>query len=134
MAFAVIATILTNIILSNGWWTLFQASGWATIAFVGSRLVLVEEGTLNMKKLLMACIFASIFFDWWVSLSIYESGMTLSAFGYYLVNGIPFDIMHAISSIAAAVLFGPWLNNLIHEEVVLDVVSKPTGETDVVRN
>ncbi|MCH2647180.1 MAG: hypothetical protein MKZ58_02340, partial [Candidatus Poseidoniaceae archaeon] len=36
MAFAVIATMLSNAVLSHGWWTLFQATGWAGVAFAGS--------------------------------------------------------------------------------------------------
>ena len=41
MAFAVMATMISNIILSHGLWTLFQATGWAAIAFAGSKLNLV---------------------------------------------------------------------------------------------
>ncbi len=134
MAFAIIATLLSNLVLSNGWWTLFQASGWAAVAFAGSRLPILNQNQINMKVLISACICTSIMFDWWVSLSIYESGMSLSTFGVYLLNGIPFDIMHAIASVTAAVLFAPWLNNLIHEEVAQDVVSNPVGDADVVRN
>ena len=53
MAFAVIATLLSNLVLSNGWWTLFQASGWALIALAGSKLAVVSENKIQMKRLLV---------------------------------------------------------------------------------
>ena len=45
MAFAVMATMLSNIVLSHGLWTFFQATGWAAVAFAGSRLGLVIRVT-----------------------------------------------------------------------------------------
>ena len=91
MAFAVIATMVSNLVLSHGWWTLFQASGWATVAFAGSRLGLVVGNVVEMKRLAITAVVASVLFDWWVSLSIFTSGMAFSEFGIYLLNGLPLD-------------------------------------------
>jgi len=131
MAFAVIATLLSNLILSNGWWTLFQATGWAAIAFTGSRLSLIIDEQVQMKRLLISSAVVSILFGWWVSLSILTPGMSISEFGIYLLNGLPFDIMHAFASIVFAVWVAPWLCNLILEEVILDDVPSQVGEADV---
>ena len=132
MAFAVMATMLSNAILSHGWWTLFQATGWAAVAFAGSRLNLVLQNEIAMKRLIISAVFASVLFDWWVSLSIYTAGMTIGEFGIYLLNGLPFDALHAIASIASAVWIAPWLANLLHEETT--DLSEPiaNGESDVI--
>ena len=132
MAFAVMATMISNLILSHGWWTLFQATGWAAVAFAGSRLNLVIQNEVAMKRLIISAVFASVLFDWWVSLSIYTAGMSLGEFGIYLLNGLPFDALHAIASIATAVWIAPWLANLLHEETA--DLSEPivSGESDVI--
>ena len=132
MAFAVMATMISNLILSHGWWTLFQATGWAAVAFAGSRLNLVLQNEVAMKRLIISAVFASVLFDWWVSLSIYTAGMSLGEFGIYLLNGLPFDALHAIASIATAVWIAPWLANLLHEETA--DLSEPiaSGESDVI--
>ena len=132
MAFAVMATMISNLILSHGWWTLFQATGWAAVAFAGSKLNLVLQNEVAMKRLIISAVFASVLFDWWVSLSIYTAGMTLGEFGIYLLNGLPFDALHAIASIASAVWIAPWLANLLHEETTDLSGPIASGESDVV--
>jgi hypothetical protein len=132
MAFAVMATMISNLVLSHGWWTLFQASGWAAIAFAGSRLGLAFQNEIVMKRLVISAIFASVMFDWWVSLSIFTSGMTISEFGIYLLNGLPFDAMHVIASVVSAVWIAPWLANLVFEETSHIDELQPLGEADVI--
>jgi len=132
MAFAVIATMISNLVLSHGWWTLFQASGWAFVAFAGSKLNLVLRSEVAMKRLIVASIVASVLFDWWVSLSIITSGTTLADFAIYLLNGLPFDALHAVASIASAVWIAPYLATLLHEET--SRIDEPivSGEADVI--
>jgi len=132
MAFAVIATMVSNLVLSHGWWTLFQASGWAAIAFAGSRLGLVVGNVVNMKRLAITAVIVSVLFDWWVSLSIITSGMTISEFGIYILNGLPFDALHAVASLVSAVWIAPWLANLIFEETVQTEEPHVSGEADVI--
>ena len=131
MAFAVIATLLSNLVLSNGWWTLFQASGWALIALAGSKLAVVSENKIQMKRLVVVSAISSLLFGWWVSLSIWTPGMGAFEFAIYLLNGLPFDAMHILASIVSAVWIAPWLCDLIHEEVVLLDTPSPIGEVDV---
>ncbi len=132
MAFAVIATMLSNLVLSHGWWTLFQASGWAAIAFAGSRLGLVIGNVVEMKRLAITAVIVSVLFDWWVSLSIVTSGMTISEFGIYLLNGLPFDALHAVASLVSAVWIAPWLANLVFEETTQIEEPQVSGEADVI--
>ena len=130
MAFAVIATMVSNLVLSHGWWTLFQASGWATVAFAGSRLGLVVGNVVEMKRLAITAVVASVLFDWWVSLSIFTSGMTLSEFGIYLLNGLPFDALHVVASLVSVAWIAPWLTNLIFEETAQVEEPQAIGEAD----
>ncbi len=130
MAFAIITTLLSNVVLSHGWWTLFQASGWAAVAFAGSRLNLIIDSKLEMRRIVVTSILASVLFDWWVSLSIYTSGMSLQDFGIYILNGLPFDVVHALASVVSAFWIGPWLANLITEDQLLSESQHFIGEAD----
>jgi len=131
MAFALMATLLSNAILSNGWWTLFQATGWAAAAFAGSKLALVIDGEIQMKRLLLSAAVASVLFDWWVSLSVWHSGMGLGEFALYLLNGLPFDALHVIASLTFSVWLAQHLADLIHQQVSLDLNENPVVSPDV---
>ena len=132
MAFAVIATMVSNLVLSHGLWTLYQATGWAAIAFAGSRLGLVVENVVSMKRLAITAVIASVLFDWWVSLSIITSSTTFTDFGIYLLNGLPFDALHAVASLVSAVWIAPWLANLVFEETAQNEELQASGEADVI--
>ena len=45
-AFALLVTMISNFFIGNGWWTLFQAAGWASVAVFGSRPVSYTHLTL----------------------------------------------------------------------------------------
>ncbi len=132
MAFAVMATLLSNMVLSHGLWTLYQASGWAFIAFIGSKIKIVEGQKLVMKNLVAVSILTSILFDWWVSVSVYRYGMSLNEFALYILNGIPFDLMHALGSIVTAVCIAPYLLNLLNAYPSTDNKELPVGEVNVI--
>ena len=132
MAFAIIATMLSNLVLSHGLWTLFQASGWAAVAFAGSRLRLVVDNHVDMKRLAITAVIASVLFDWWVSLSIITSGTTISEFAIYLLSGLPFDALHAVGSLVTVFWIAPWLANLVYEETTQSEGPEVIGEADVI--
>ena len=131
MAFAVMATMLSNIVLSHGLWTFYQATGWAAIAFAGSKLSLVHGSQVEMKKMIFTAAIVSVLFDWWVSLSALSSLATISDFGIYILNGLPFDAIHAIASIASAVWIAPYLANLLSVETSTSEEPLSIGEVDV---
>ena len=85
-----------------------------------------------MKQLIVASIIASFLFDWWVSLSIITSGTTITDFGIYLLNGLPFDLLHALASVVTAVWIAPYLTNLLFEETISLENPQISGESDVI--
>ena len=74
----------------------------------------------------------AVLFDWWVSLSILTSEMTISEFGIYLLNGLPFDALHAVGSLVTVVWVAPWLANLVYEETAQTEQPQVSGEADVI--
>ena len=131
VAFAIMVTLLSNMVISDGWWTLFQASGWAMVAAAGAKF-LNSEGALNMKILLYLSVVTSLLFDWWVSLSIIESGTTFTDFMFYLANGLTFDLLHIFGTMAFALRLAPALSDLISEDKSLTESAVAVGENDVV--
>jgi len=132
MAFAVMATLLSNLFLSHGYWTIFQGTGWAIIALVGSKINLIHDKQIVMKKLIFSSVVCSTLFGWWVSLSIYKIGMSGELFFLYILNGLPFDFMHVMASLVTAVWLAPWLVNLTSDISYADNRETSVGETDVI--
>jgi hypothetical protein len=85
-----------------------------------------------MKHLLYLSVASSLFFDWWVSLSIIESGTTFTDFILYLANGLTFDLLHIFATMAFALWLAPAFSNLISEDASLTESALAVGETDVV--
>ena len=110
VAFAILVTLLSNMLIGDGWWTLFQAAGWSAVAVLGSRLTLMKNGDFNHGQLYLAVIGSAFLFDALASLSILTPGMGLIDFTIYLAHGIPFDILHALGNLAFAVWFGPFVH------------------------
>lgn len=131
VAFAIMVTLLSNMVISDGWWTLFQASGWAMVAAAGAKF-LNSEGVLNMRNLLYLSVATSLLFDWWVSLSIIDSSTTFSDFMLYLANGFIFDLLHIFATMTFAIWLAPALSDLISEDATLTESALAVGETDVV--
>ena len=58
VAFAILVTLLSNLLISHGWWTLFQAIGWSVVAVMGANVRLIEDGRLHMQR--FACWLSSL--------------------------------------------------------------------------
>jgi hypothetical protein len=56
--------------------------------------------------------------------------MTLSEFGIYLLNGLPFDALHVVASLVSVAWIAPWLTNLIFEETAQVEEPQAIGEAD----
>jgi hypothetical protein len=110
VAFAILVTLLSNMLIGDGWWTLFQAAGWGAVAVLGSRLTLMKNGDFNHGQLYLAVIGSAFLFGALASLSIFTPSMGLVDFAIYLAHGIPFDILHALGNLAFAVWFGPFVH------------------------
>ena len=102
------------------------------VQFFQRRFNLLSCRSIAMKKLIISSAFLSVFFDWWVSLSVYHFGMSSTEFLIYLLNGIPFDIMHAMASVFTAVWFAPAIVKLLQDYSTPDLQENSVGEADVI--
>jgi len=112
MALAVLTTLVSNMFLGSGLWTIYQASGWALIALFGGLLSskLVENGRINMWRLASAGLVLAFAFDWWVSLYIFHGDASISTYLQYLISGLSYDLMHALGNVTFAFWLAPILN------------------------
>ena len=121
-AFAVLVAMISNIFIGDGWWTVFQAAGWASVAVAGSLLPLVTSSGLNLGRACMASIAAAFWFDFIVSFSILDGTIGFYEFIIYLGHGLPFDLLHMAGNLTFAVWLGKWFFNLLEEEPTLEEI------------
>ena len=121
-AFAVMVTMLSNFFMGDGWWTIFQAAGWATVAVFGSRISLVVDGVYNATRTCLAAIASAFMFGMIASLSILDGNMTGTDFLIYLANGWPFDALHALGNLTFAIWFGAWFSSLLREQPTIESI------------
>lgn len=132
MAFALLVTLLSNLLIGDGWWTLFQGIGWAAVAVMGSMVVFEEHGSLSMQRLCGVSVIAAFVFGVISTLSLVDGGTTLSGFAHVLLLGLPFDALHALGNLAFAIWLGPSLHNFLRETVTLDDLTQQVGDVHVV--
>ena len=130
-AFAILVAMISNAFIGNGWWTIFQAIGWASVAIMGSKLSLIVNGELQRSRLFIAAIASSFVFDIIVSLSIIDSSFTIVTFLTYLAHGIPYDILHALGNLTFAVWFGSWFADVVAEDIVVEEIELTAVESIV---
>ena len=121
-AFAVMVTMLSNFFMGDGWWTIFQAIGWATVAVFGSKMSLVVDGVYNATRTCLAAIASAFMFGIIASLSILDGSMTGVDFLIYLANGWPFDALHALGNLTFAIWFGAWFSSLLREQPTIESI------------
>ena len=121
-AFAVLVAMISNFFMGDGWWTVFQAAGWASIAIAGSRLSLVTSTGINLGRACMASIFAAFWFDFIVSFSILDGTIDFTEFMVYLGHGLPFDFLHMIGNLTFVVWMGGWFTRLLEEDPSLEEI------------
>ena len=121
-AFAVMVTMLSNFFMGDGWWTIFQAIGWATVAVFGSKISLVVDGVYNATRTCLAAIASAFMFGIIASLSILDGSMTGVDFLIYLANGWPFDALHALGNLTFTIWFGAWFSSLLREQPTIESI------------
>lgn len=112
VAFAVLVTMISNFIIGDGIWTLYQAIGWSVVAIIGSSSKIIIDGQLQLNKTLGYAAICAFLFDIIVSLSVLGT-VSASGFMVYLINGIPYDILHAVGNLTIAAWFGRWFSEAI---------------------
>jgi len=130
-AFAILVAMISNAIIGNGWWTIFQAIGWASVAVMGSKLSLIVNGELQRSRLFIAAIASAFVFDIIVSLSIIDSSFTILTFLTYLAHGIPYDLLHALGNLTFAVWFGSWFADIVAEDIAVEEIEFTAVESIV---
>lgn len=121
-AFAVLVAMISNFFMGDGWWTVFQAVGWASVAVAGSKLSLITPSGLNLRKAIFASLAAAIWFDLIVSFSILDGTIGFTDFITYLIHGIPFDLLHMASNLVFVVWLGSWFSGLLEEQPTLEEI------------
>ena len=112
VAFAVLVTMISNFIIGDGIWTLYQAIGWSVVAIIASSSKNITDGQLQLNKTLGYAVICAFLFDMIVSLSVLGT-VSASEFMVYLINGIPYDILHAVGNLTIAAWFGRWFSEAI---------------------
>ena len=127
VALAVLVTLVSNIFLGSGWWTIWQASGWAMVAVSGALASnwLIADGRLNMWRVASLGLAWGFLFDWWVSMYIFHGGADMMTYFQYLINGISFDLLHAAGNITFAFWLVPALNRFPEMNVTKLITSEP---------
>ena len=122
ISFAILVTMISNFIIGNGIWTLYQALGWSIVAIIGANSKLVTSGQLNFNRLFLLSIFSAFLFDLIVSFSIIDGSVGLVQFMIYLANGIPYDLMHALGNLTFAAWFGAWFTRILQHQPTLEEI------------
>tara|TARA_B100000900_G_scaffold45505_1_gene33840 strand:+ start:3156 stop:3809 length:654 start_codon:yes stop_codon:yes gene_type:complete len=112
IVFATIVTLSSNVMLEHGIWSNYQIIAWASIGIIAAFLrgQFIQNNKLNITNVAIFAAFSGFMFDWIVSLSILHNVDT-SFFLIYLLNGLPFDLLHA----GGNVVFVAWLANPLSE-------------------
>ena len=128
VAFAILATLLSNLLISHGWWTFFQAAGWAIVAVIGARANLVQNGQLQLQRLALVSVVSAMVFGFVSTLSLVTSAMTPSAFIVLLGQGLPFDVVHALGNLVFVVWMAPSLHHFLSGLAASENESLAVGE------
>ena len=108
---AIAATLISNLELGMGVWSVYQALAWSTVGCVGSmvRPYLMVADRLSLWR---TAVFASLLaypFGWIVSIPALDHGV-IKYFGY-LWNGLMFDTYHAIGNALFIAVMVPFVNS-----------------------
>ena len=128
VAFAILATLLSNLLISHGWWTFFQAAGWAIVAVIGARANLVQNGQLQLQRLALVSVVSAMVFGFVSTLSLVTSAMTPSAFVVLLGQGLPFDVVHALGNLVFVIWMAPSLHQFLSGLAASENESLAVGE------
>tara|TARA_X000001036_G_C20538658_1_gene749322 strand:+ start:145 stop:507 length:363 start_codon:yes stop_codon:yes gene_type:complete len=108
--------------MGDGWWTVFQAIGWASVAVLGAKSGLVVDGVYNAGRTALAAIGSAFLFGLIVSFSILDGTFGPVDFAFYLLNGLPFDALHALGNVTFTIWFGAWFSSILAERPTLEAL------------
>jgi len=132
IALAVAVALGSNLILGHGLWSFYQAIGWSAVGMTGALLSerLYVDGRLSLPALAAVAAASAFAFDWIVSLSALHS-LSTDVFLVYLMAGIPYDMLHAVSNIAIVA----WLANPVSDIMTRHLADPaPMAVNDIATN
>ena len=132
IAFAVLVTMVSNFIIGDGIWTLYQAIGWSAVAVIGASSNIVSNGKLQLGKTFGYAIICAFLFDFIVSMSIIGT-VSLNQFMIYILNGIPYDLLHVVGNLTFAAWLGNWFNDSIAQFRTMEEIEQTVVDGYVAR-
>ncbi|KGX85952.1 ECF transporter S component [Pontibacillus litoralis] len=105
---AVLSTILSNMLLGMGIWTISQIVAWAMIGLLSGLLGKYRE-KLPLWFIALFGAFAGYFYGFMLSLAY---GAVGNHFIAYYIAGLPFDTNHALGNVVFIVVLYPVLSKL----------------------
>ena len=100
-------------LIGHGWWTVFQAAGWAAVAVIGSKATLVRDDVLQLSRLAGFAVVSAFLFGFVSTLSLFTSTTTFADVVVLLGQGLPFDVIHALGNLAFVVWMAPSLHRFL---------------------
>ena len=131
VAFAILVTMLSNAILGDGYWTLFQAAAWSMVAVVGSRANLIENDRLLLGRATLFSAALALPFGAITNLSLLGGGVGFSQFPALMWTGMPFDLSHALGNVVVMLWTGSLMLRMMLPVDVPDAMATPGAEADV---
>ena len=110
-----VVALSTNLVfLGHGPWTVFQFIRWSVVGIAGSVLAdkLLIDGKIALNRRMILSVVLAFAFDWIVSASILLNH-DFSTFYPYLVNGLLFDVFHALGNAAFVILLANPLGEIM---------------------
>jgi energy-coupling factor transport system substrate-specific component len=132
VAFAVLVAMISNFIIGDGIWTLYQAIGWSVVAIIGAYSNIIVNEKLQLSKTYLYAIVTAFLFGFIVSLSVLGT-VSFSGFMIYLLNGIPYDLLHALGNLTMAAWFGTWFSDSIAKFQSLEEIEQKVVDGYVTR-
>lgn len=130
-AFAILVAMLSNAVLGDGYWTLFQAAGWTMVAVVGAKVDLVKDERLLLGRATMFAGVLALPFGLITNLSLLGGGVGLDQLPQLMWMGLPFDVSHALGNVVIMLWTGPLMLRMLTPVDVPDALEMPGVEADV---
>ena len=131
VAFAILVTMLSNAVLGDGYWTVFQAAGWALIAVVGAHANLIQDDRLHLGRATLFAGLLALPFGFVTNLSLLGGGVGLAELPALMWMGLPFDLSHALGNTVIMLWTGALMVRMLTPVDVPDALEMPGVEADV---
>ena len=131
IAFAILVTMLSNAVLGDGYWTLFQAAGWGMVAMIGAQAHLIQDDRLLLGRATFVAGVLALPFGLITNLSLLGGGVGLAQLPSLMWMGLPFDLSHALGNVVFMLWTGSLMLRMLTPVDVPDALEMPGVEADV---